>query len=293
MNITLNQVRIFKAAAEQQSITAAAAQLCMTQPAVSIQLKQLEERLGQPLFEIIGKQFHLTEAGKLLLKTAIELETSLTFLYEELLSLKGGLSGTLKIGAATSAQYFLPKLLGLFHAQYSGIALRLKIRNRAEVLQRLFSNQDDLCVVSQLPQHEGICYQQILDDELILVAPPDFNAQEINQLSKLGNFPFIIREQGSGTRMAIERFFAAHNFEPKIVMELGSAEAIIEAIYAGIGGSILPKSVLRLPLQAKYLQVLPLKELPLPHPWYVLYLKDKRLSAVVKNFLTRIGVKLN
>ena len=286
MKITLHQLEIFSEVATQANITRAAEALHMTQPAASIQLKQLESQIGLPLIEFIGKKLFLTPAGELLLSMVKRVNEELDHFNVELSELKGGLNGTLKIAGVTSAQYFLPEMLAKFHNIFPNVKLSLKIRNREAVLERLYNNQDDLVILSQLPDTAMLHAQQILSDQLVIVANKKLS--KISNLEQLHDQPWIMREQGSGTRMAMERFFQQHNFTPSIVMELGSAEAILAAVYANIGISIMPKSALTLGLETKRLHIVNIKEKPAKHGWYAVNLKNKRTSAIVKNFLKLI-----
>jgi len=287
MHITFNQLKVFREVSNQQSITKAAQALHMTQPAVSMQVKQLEEQVGLPLIEVIGKKLNLTEAGKTVLESAHKIKNELQFLRDTVTEIKGGMQGHLKVSAVTTAQHFLPHFLGQFHHQYPEVKLALKIRNRQEVLDRLYDNLDDLAVLSQLPDCEKLISEKILDDQLVLVSPVDLLITG-SSLQDFAETNWLIREEGSGTRMTMQRFFKEHNFKPKIAMELGSTEAVIEAISAGIGISILPRSALSEDLQLKKLKIYNLLEALPEHAWFAVYLKDKKLLPAARNFLKEV-----
>ena len=288
MHITFNQLRVFREVATQNSITKAAQVLHMTQPAVSMQVKQLEDQVGLPLIEVISKKLNLTEAGNLVLASAHKMKDELQFLRDSVTEFKGGMQGNLKIGAVTTAQHFLPHLMGKFHHNHPAVKLALKIRNREEVLQRLYGNLDDIAVLSQLPDDKRLIAEKILDDQLVLVAPQS-STKTTQSLKNLNQSNWLIREAGSGTRMVMQRFFAEHHFTPKIAMELGSTESIIEAISAGIGISILPRSALPHDLDAKNLSIIALAESLPEHAWFAVHLKDKKLLPAARNFLATVA----
>jgi DNA-binding transcriptional LysR family regulator len=284
MHITFNQLKVFREVARQLSITKAAQALHMTQPGVSMQLKQLELQVGLPLTEVIGKKLSLTDTGQTVLLSAQKIKDELQFLRETVAALKTGVQGHLKIGAVTTAQHFLPHLLGQFHRQYPQVTLSLKIRNRQEVLERLYHNQDDLVVLSQLPEDAHLISKQILEDALVCICPNSLWVPPTS-LQNLWQLPWLLREEGSGTRMVMERYFKDHHFQADIAMELGSGEAIIEAVSAGIGVSILPRSALPDNLQLKNIRTIDIEEPLPPHIWYAVFLKNKKILPAAMHFL--------
>lgn len=279
---TFHQLRIFMTVAECQSITKAANLLNMTQPAVSIQLKHLTERCGLPLIEVIGKRLYITQAGNLVYEGAQDVMQRLSSLDQQLLEMKGGVKGQISIAIATTAQYFIPRILGLFRRRFPTIELSLNVTNREAVMGRLSSNQDDFAVLSQLPSHISIEYEKIFDDQLCIVVPPHHPlvSKSLMTLQDLEKENFIFREPGSGTRIAMEKFLNHYHLYPKVFFEFGSNEAIKQAIMANFGISLLPKSCLKLELELQKLYVLTIDGLSLEHPWYVLYPKGKVLSPM-------------
>jgi DNA-binding transcriptional LysR family regulator len=287
MKPTLHQLAVFASVAKTRSITRAAKLLHMTQPGVSIQIKQLEERYGMTLIEVIGKQIHLTAAGQELYQASQDIATRLEAVDISFSQMRGHLKGELRIAIVSTAKYFIPHWLGEFHRQYPDIAISLKVTNRETVLERLNQNQDDLVILSQIPKKLPLISEAILEDLLVIPAPPThpFAKRKQIPLNDLGSQPFIVRESGSGTRMVMEKIFSQHQIQPKIVMELGSTEAIKQAVMAGIGLSLLSKMSIEQELKLKRLVILDIKKFPLKHPWYAVHLKGKKLSPIASNFL--------
>ncbi len=285
--MTLHQLKVFAAVAKYKSITVASQHLHMTQPAVSIQVKQLESHYDLALIEVIGKRVHLTEAGERVRQAYQQIAASLSHLEMEISQLRGCLSGKLSIAVVSTAKYFIPALLGEFHRQYPQVDIQLKVTNREEVIKRLQDNLDDVVVLSQLPKKISIIAKELLEDALVIPAPPDHPLAKKQDLSlkQLLSEPFIIREVGSGTRMVMERWFKKYHFSPRVIMELGSSSAIKQAIMAGIGLSMISKMSIEQELALKKLIVLDIKNFPVKHPWYVVYPKGKILTPVASNFL--------
>lgn len=287
MALTLHQLKIFTAIIEYGGITRAANKLHMTQPAVSIQAKQLEDYFGIPLLEVIGKKVHLTEAGKLLYKASQEITGCLNTLEAEFSQRQCCLKGRLSIAVVSTAKYFIPHLLGEFHHQHPHIEISLKVTNRGEVLERLQNNCDDLVILSQLPEKVPIVAEQFLEDALVIPARPDHPLAKTKNidLKELENEPFIYREQGSGTRIVMEQLFNQHQLKHRIAMELGSSSAIKQAIIAGFGFSVLSKMSLEQEIELNKLVILDINDFPVRHPWYVVHLKQKILSPLANSFL--------
>ncbi|MDX2165220.1 MAG: LysR family transcriptional regulator [Gammaproteobacteria bacterium] len=285
--MTLHRLKVFSAVTEYKSITAAAKKLHMTQPAVSIQLKQLEEHYGISLINIIGKKIYLTEAGKKVYDSYKKVSHELDNLKSDIADLKGSLQGKLQVAVVSTAKYFIPALLGAFHKNHPKIDVQLVVANRQEIIHRLEQNQDDMVILSQLPKKIAIIGQPFLEDSLVIAASPDhpLALKKIVDLKLLEKEHFIVREAGSGTRMAMEKFFHKHHINPHITMELGSSSSIKQAVMAGFGISMLSKMSLKQELALKKLSILNIKHFPVKHPWYIVYLKDKKLSPVAKNFI--------
>lgn len=290
MKLTVNQLEIFIEVARQGSMTKAAKMLHRTQPAISIQLKELERRCGAKLFNVIGKKLFLTAAGEQLLSICSSIQEKIRDI-PHLLSVNANhLSGVFKISIVSTAQYFIPQLLGDFRRHYPDVNIKLTVTNRETVLQRLQDNQDDLVILSQLPRMINIVTYPILDDHLVLIAPPDHRLAKRSQLrfSDLAQEDFIVREIGSGTRMVMEKIFSKHKIVPKISLQLGSGEAVKQAVIGGMGISLVSEHSIKQEIKLKKLAVLKLSGFPIRHTWYAVYPKSKSVNLVAKKFLEMI-----
>lgn len=287
MDFTLHQLRVFGTVARHQSMTRAARELHMTQPAVSIQVKQLQEAIGIPLIEVIGHRIHLTEAGVHLQKMHEVVSDEIASFRETVSQLRGGLEGSLTISAASTAKYFLPYLLGEFQRRYPKIRISLKVNNRDEVLAHLNSNEFDLAVLSQVPDDRFLESFPFLENPLVICSAPGhpLAGQSRLTLSQLKNEPFIYREPGSGTRMVLERHLKDHGISVSPVMELATNEAVKQAIMAGIGISLISGLSLANEVRLGKISVLDVQGLPVMTHWHALHRKGKRLSPVTRNFL--------
>ncbi len=290
--MTLHQLKIFAAVAENKSVTVASQKLHMSQPAVSIQLKQLESHYGLTLFEVIGKKIHLTEAGRKVHAAYLKTAECLKNLDSEISQLKGFLKGELKIAVVSTAKYFIPRLLGEFHDKYPHVEIKLTVNNREEVIKRLQQNIDDVVILSQLPKKINIMKYQFLEDSLVIAAPLNHHLAKSKKVSfkELASESFIMREAGSGTRMVMEKLLDKYKINPKIAMELGSSTAVTQAIIAGFGLSIISKMSIEQELNLKKLALLDIINFPLKHPWYIVYSKQKKLSLTAVNFLKFLNV---
>lgn len=286
-NATLRQLKVFESVARNLSFTRAAEELYLTQPTVSIQIKQLTEIVGIPLIEQIGKRLHLTDAGQELLKVCREIFDSLAR-FEMLISdMKGVKAGKLRLAVITTAKYFIPRLLGLFCQHYPGIDVSLKVTNRERVLQRMAENQDDLYVLGTPPDEAGMVVEPFMENPLVVVASRHHPlAREKNiPPQRLAQEPFIIREPGSGIRLAAEQFFAAHGIKMKVRMELGSNEAIKQAVAGNLGIAVVSAHTVPMEHGSEDLALLDVQNFPIRRNWYLAYPKDKQLSVVAEAFL--------
>ncbi len=284
---SLRQLKVFEAVARHLSFTRAAEELHLTQPTVSIQIKQLTDIVGLPLLEQVGKRIFLTDVGR-------ELEALCQLILEELSrfemlisDMKGVKAGKLRLAAVTTAKYFIPRLLGAFYERYPGIEVSLKVTNRERVLQRLADNQDDLYILGQPPEHMDVCAEPFLENPLVVLAPRDhpLAGKENVSLERLAQEYFLVREPGSGTRLAAERFFAEQGMAPKIRMELGSNEAIKQAVVGGLGLAVLSAHTLALERNSEELAVLDVAGFPIRRQWFAAYPGDKRLTVVAATFM--------
>ncbi|TCS72403.1 DNA-binding transcriptional LysR family regulator [Sulfuritortus calidifontis] len=286
-NVTLHQLRLFRSLGTHLSYTRVAEELHLTQPAVSIQIKRLEESVGMPLVEQMGKRLFLTEAGRELFEACCDVLERLRVLNEDMIGMEAGVKGPLNLAAITTAKYFMPHLLGVFLRDYPDVEPRLTITNQARVLERLENNLDDLVIMGTLPENAGLEAQYFLDNPLVVVAPPDHPlvGQKNIPLARIAEERFLSREPGSGTRAARSRLFAEHGLSANIYMELGSSEAIKQAVMAGMGISVLSLHNLRLELESGLIAVLDVEHFPLVRQWYAVHLKGKKLSNTARRFL--------
>lgn len=284
---TLHQLKVFEAAARHGSFTRAAEELFLTQPTVSMQVKQLTKAVGLPLFEQVGKRLFLTEAGQELFSTCREIFEQLAQLEMTVADLKGLKQGRLRLAVITTAKYFVPRLLGSFCQRYPGIDIALQVTNHSGILERLTDNLDDLYVMTQVPEHLDVIFQPFLENPLVVLAPIHHAlASEKNiSLSRLAEEPFIMREPGSGTRKAVQKLFAAHEIEVKVKLELGSNEAIKQAIAGGLGISVLSRHTLTPDGATTELTVLDVEHFPIRRHWYIVYPNGKQLSVVARTYL--------
>ncbi|TAJ77682.1 MAG: LysR family transcriptional regulator [Gallionellaceae bacterium] len=286
-NATLRQLKVFESVARNLSFTRAAEELYLTQPTVSIQLKQLTELVGLPLFEHIGKRIYLTDAGQELLNVCRGIFDGLAR-FEMLVSdMKGVKAGKLRVAVITTAKYFVPRLLGLFCQRFPGIDVSLKVSNRERVLQRMADNQDDIYVLGTPPEDMDIEVEPFLENPLVVLAPGKhpLAAEKNISLQRLADEPFLMREPGSGIRLATEQFFAERGLELKVRMELGSNEAIKQAVVGGLGLAVLSAHTLTLGHNSEELAILDVQNFPIRRHWYLAYPKDKQLSVVALAFL--------
>ncbi|MGH2414545.1 MAG: LysR substrate-binding domain-containing protein [Microcystaceae cyanobacterium] len=284
---TLHQLKVFEATARHGSFTRAAEELFITQPTVSSQIKQLTKAVGLPLFEQIGKRLYLTEAGKELLSTCQDIFDKLENFEMKVADLKGTKQGRLGLAVITTAKYFIPRILGSFCQQYPGIDVSLKVTNHQLLQRRMLENEDDLYILSHLPEDLDLCSQSFLDNPLVVVAPKKHHlaGQSNLPIQCLNNEPFIMREQGSGTRQAVQQLFANHKISVHVRLELGSNEAIKQAIAGGLGISVLSEHTLISEGIHEELAILDIQHFPIQRRWYVAYLAGKQLSVIAQTFL--------
>jgi DNA-binding transcriptional LysR family regulator len=284
---TLQQLRVFQAVAEHRNFTRAAEEIHLTQPGVSIQVKRLEEILNVTLFEKMGNQIYLTAEGQALHDTCRDLFDRLALFEEKLKELHGEVAGPLKLAAVTTAKYFLPQYLGEFLRKYPKTVPQLKASNRERIGERLEANEDDIYIMATLPQCKDIEAHPFLDDELVVFAHPDHPLAKKKNIKPnlLATERMIAREAGSGIRLSYERLLKERDITITPYMELGSGEAIKQAVMSDIGIGILSTYSLKLELETKRLVILDVEGFPLKRQWYAVHRKGKRLSLVAQTFL--------
>ncbi len=288
--LTFRQLQTFEAVARNLSFSRAAVELHMSQPAVSMQVRVLETIAGQPLTEQVGKKIFLTEAGREMYLASQAITAQLDDLKANLAQLRGADAGRLDIGVTATVNPVATGILVRFRRAHPGIAIQLDVSNRAAVLDLLASNRIDLAIMGQVPDGLGLAATYFEDNPLVVIAPPGHPLARGRRvaLARLASEPFVVRESGSGTRAAMERFFAARGFTLRTTMALSSNEAIKLAVQAGLGLGILSLQTLELELELERLAVLEVEHFPIMRHWYVVHRADKRLSPAAlafKNFV--------
>lgn len=286
MNITLRQLQVFDAVAKNLSYTAAAKALYLSQPAVSMQIKQLEDSLGLALFEQLGKKIYLTEAGREFYNHARAISRELAEADEVMEQLKGLGRGRLAVSVASTANSFATRLLAAFAKDHEGVTISLDVTNRRGLLDQLANNETDLVIMGRPPEGLNLATESFMENPLVVIAPPDHPLANQKQIpfERLQEEIFVVRERGSGTRNAMERFFAEHGVTLTTGMEMTSNEAIKQAVEAGLGLGIVSIHTLELELETRRLVVLDAESFPILRHWYVVHRRGKRLSPVAMAF---------
>jgi len=287
MHLTLQQLKLFEAVSRLGSYTRAAEELFLTQPAVSIQIKRLETQTGLPLFEKVGKKVFPTAAGKAMYAASLDILERVEDLKDSIEELKGTVKGPLQLSVVTTAKYFLPNLLGAFLQQYPDVEPKLKFTNRARVIERLLNNDDDFVVMGQVAKDDNLETHPFLTNILGIVAPADHpltNKKNIT-IKELAKQRFLIREIGSGTRYVFDKLMKEHGVQIEPYMELGSSEALKQAVMAGLGIAVLSLHSVQLERDVNKLTVLDVEGFPLKRRWYAVHLKGRKLSLVARTFM--------
>lgn len=279
MNYTMNQLRVFLKIVETESITKASEELFMTQPAVSIQLKNFQNQFDVPLTELVGRKLHVTEFGHEVAKIATRIFEELDELKFKTKEYEGILTGRLKISSASTGKYVIPYFLTDFLDKYSGIDLVLDVTNKSKVVESLKSNEIDFAIVSVLPDDIEVEEERLLENKLFLVGTPE-NAGQKKTL--------IYREDGSATRKEMEHHFKDNKSQKRKKLELTSNEAVKQAVIAGLGHSILPLIGIKNELLDDSLKIIKKRGLPLKTDWRLIWLKNKKLSPLAKAYLEYI-----
>ena len=284
--ITFRQLETFAEVARQQSFTKAAEALHLTQPAVSIQIRQIVETIGLPLFEQNGREIALAAAGEELLTTVHDLDDAWNRFESAIDDLKGFKRGKLRVGLVTTAKHFLPRMLGDFYRRYPDIDIQLEIANRQGIVERLLGNQDDLYVMSYPPTNLDIVSQPFLDNEYVVLAPEaHWAVGKALTLHELATEPFLLREEGSGSRHVINQHMRDTGVQLKVRLSLASNEAIRELVASGMGLSVLSRQALGDRAGRDGLALLDVAGFPLKRQWNVVHLRSKVLSLPAKAFL--------
>lgn len=285
-NVTLRQIKVFEAVAHHSSYTRAADELYLTQPAVSMQIKQLEENLDVALFEQIGKRIYLTEAGREFHRYSSHIVQQLSEAETVLEELKGVQRGNLNISVVSTAKYFAPRLLAIFSRRFQDVTVSLDVTNRERVLRQLTANEKDIAIMGIPPLDQDLVAKPFTENPLVIVAPPDhpLTAEKNIPLERLQKEIFLMREPGSGTRSAMERFFEERDIHISSSMMMNSNEAIKQAVQAGLGLGIVSVHTVVLELEVQRLAILDVEHLPIMRHWYLVHRQGKRLSPLSQAF---------
>ncbi|WP_108647713.1 LysR family transcriptional regulator [Polynucleobacter rarus] len=283
MNITFRQLRLFLALAETGSVSAAARMVHVAQPTASMGLKEITDTVGVPLYEVVARKVHLTQMGLELVKTARAISGEWETFEQQVHGIKGLTRGKLKVAVVSTAKYFIPRILGTFCEKYPEIEISLEVLNRDGVVKRLEENLDDLYIMSQPPLNIEINDEVFMPNPLILIAPKDhaFAKKKSIDLISLKNEKFIFREKGSGTRMTTDAHFKKLKFKAEVRLELGSNEAIKQAVIGGLGLAVLSKYSL---VDQDEIVILRCKEFPIESSWHIVSPRGKRLSPIATVF---------
>jgi len=282
MNITFRQLRLFLALADTGSVSAAAKALNVTQPTASMQLREVTQAVGLALYEVVGKKVYLTDIGKELAATARAMSRAWESFEQGVDGAKGLSRGRLRVAVVSTASYFMPRVIGAFCKKYPGVDVSLEILNRDGVVQRLRENLDDLYIMSTPPDDMELADEVFMPNPIVVIAPiadPLSRRRKI-ALSTLAERRFILREKGSGTRMAADAYFQLKKFRPDIRLELGGNEAVKEAVAGGLGIGVVSRHALHGNLKENGVCVIDVAGFPLASAWHLVHPAGKRLSPV-------------
>lgn len=286
MNYTLNQLQIFLKIVQTQSVTKASEELHLTQPAVSIQLKNFQDQFDIPLTEVIGRKIFITDFGREIAEAAENIINQVYAINYKTLAYKGQLSGRLKIAIVSTGKYVMPYFLTGFMNEHSGIELLMDVTNKNKVISSLEKNEVDFALVSILPTSLQVEKLDLLQNKLFLIGNTQFKMKKGLQSKEiLQILPLIFREKGSGTRQAMEGFIERNSLTVVKKMELTSNEAVKQAILAGLGYSIMPLIGIKNELHDQELQIIPIKGMPIKTTWSLIWLKGKKHSPVSAAYL--------
>jgi LysR family transcriptional regulator, low CO2-responsive transcriptional regulator len=286
MTYTLHQLKIFLKVVQTLSITKAAEELHLTQPAVSIQLKNFQDQFDVPLLEVINKKIFVTDFGREIADAADKILTEIHAINFKMHAYKGQLTGKLKISIVSTGKYIAPYFLVDFMKLHQGVELLMDVTNKAQVLISLEKNEVDFSLVSVLPETLRIDNVELIQNKLFVVGNGDETfAKKTHDKKIFERIPLIYREQGSGTRHVMEKFIKKNNLPVKKKMELTSNEAVKQAVIAGLGYSIMPLIGIKNELENGQLQIIPVAGFPIKSTWFLIWLKDKKLSPVAAAYL--------
>lgn len=286
MNYTLNQLQIFLKVVQEKSITKAAETLHLTQPAVSIQLKNLQDQFEIPLTEVIGRKLYVTEFGYEIAEAAEQILNQVHAINYKTLSYRGQLTGKLRFAVVSTGIYVMPSYLSEFAKQHEGLEFEVDVTNKSRVIEALETNSVDFALVSIAPAHLNIETFELVPNALYLVGNSTVEVGSKPELKELiKNNPLIIREEGSGTRLLMEKYLQNANISVTRKLKLASNEAIKQAVISGMGISIMPQLGINQELKSGLLKIIPMKGLPIKSTWQIVWLKGKKLSPAAEAFV--------
>jgi DNA-binding transcriptional LysR family regulator len=285
-NLTLRQIRIFASAARHSSFARAAEELHLTAPAVSMQIKELEDEIGSPLFSRVGRRVELTSAGEYFWMFARRVQSTLAEADSVMQRLKGAETGTLRIGLVSTAKYSVPRMLGLFRKDHPGIQIKIDVCNRDRLLELLRDGDIDLAVMGRPPKHLDTRAEVFAHHPHAFVAGPEHSLAQHSGIAAnaLNSEEIISREEGSGTRVIMQTYFENHRLRPHITMEMSSNETIKQAVIAGLGISFVSLHTVGLEIEHGQLVVLDIEDTPVLRAWHVVVLANRHLSAAAEAF---------
>lgn len=289
MNYTLNQLRIFLKVVQTQSVTKASEELHLTQPAVSIQMKNFQDQFEIPLTEVVGRKIYITDFGLEIAEAAENIVNQVYAINYKTLAYKGQLAGRLKLSVVSTGKYVMPFFLANFMQEHSGVELLMDVTNKIKVIDSLENNEVDFALVSILPNTLNIEKLDLLQNKLYLVGNAENPVSKTpSTIETIANLPLIFREKGSGTRQTMESFIERNKITVQKKMELTSNEAVKQAILAGLGYSMMPLIGIKSELLNNELQIIPIKGLPIKTTWSLIWLKGKKHSPVAQSFLQHL-----
>ena len=285
MNYTISQLKIFLKVVEFGSITKAADELHLTQPAVSIQIKNFQKDFKYPLTEIINKKLYVTDFGREIASACENILNELEIINYKSLGYNNNYTGKLKISIVSTGKYIMPYYLADFLNTHSDVDLQMDVTNKSKVIASLEKNEIDFALISILPDNLNIIELDLMDNHIYLIGNKEIANEIIKNKTLLDSKPFIFREQGSGTRQMMEKFISKNKYRTKKKIELTSNEAVKQAVLAGIGVSIMPIIGIRSELASGKLKIIETKGLPITTKWRLVWLKEKKLSSIAQHFI--------
>lgn len=293
MNYTLHQLKVFMTIAEHRSITQAAEALYLTQPAVSIQLKNFQAQFDIPLTEVVGRQLYITDFGKEIVEASQNILNEVEVINQKLITFNGQIAGKLKLSVVSTGKYIMPYFLTDFLKDNPGVELKMDVTNKSAVVRSLEKNEVDFSLVSIPPERLALDHIPLMENRLFLVGNAESTLESTKQHSSkiLEEIDLIFREQGSGTRQTVERHINKESLRVKRKLELTSNEAVKQAVVAGLGYSIMPLIGIKNELELDNLKIIPVKGFPIQSTWQLVWMKEKKLSPSAKAFLAYIEDK--